>query len=96
MALWREMEKLVDSGKVKSIGVSNFSSVQIEKISKIARIPIAVNQVECHAYFQQKKLRSTMDKWGIKVMAYAPLGSPGKKINMTCSLPHNVQLHAVI
>ena len=62
----------------KSIGVSNFTSDQIDRISRLARIPIAANQVECNAYFMQKKLRATMDNWGIKIMAYGPLGSPGR------------------
>jgi len=35
-------------------------------------------QIECSLYFQQKKLRETMDRLGVKVMAYGPLGSPGK------------------
>lgn len=52
-------------------------SFQLERVSKAARIPIAVNQIECNAFYQQKKLRETMDKLGIKVMAYAPIGSPG-------------------
>ena len=90
VAIWKEMEKLVDSGKCRAIGVSNFTSDQLERVQKIARIPIAVNQVECNAYFQQKKLRETMDSLGIKVMAFAPLGSPGRleisKILTTLSL----------
>ncbi len=77
VAIWREMEKLVESGKCRAIGVSNFSGAQLERISKIAKFPIAVNQVECNAFFQQKKLRETMDRLNIKMMAYAPLGSPG-------------------
>ncbi len=77
IGIWREMEKLVDSGKCRAIGVSNFNSGQLERISKVARIPIAANQVESHAYFQQRELRQTMEKLGIKLMAYGPLGSPG-------------------
>ncbi len=77
VAIWREMEKLVEAGKCRALGVSNFGSSQLERISKIAKFPIAVNQVECNAYFQQKKLRETMEMLNIKLMAYAPLGSPG-------------------
>ena len=54
------------------------------QITASARIPIAANQIECNAYFQQRNVRKTMDKLGIRCMAYAPLGSPGKdwmKIN---------------
>ncbi len=72
------MEKLVFSGKCRAIGVSNFNSNQLERISKAAKVPIAVNQVECNAFFQQKKLRETMDKLNIKMMSYGPLGSPGR------------------
>ena len=80
IGLWREMEKAVDLGKAKSIGVSNFSSLQVKRIMDVARIPIAVNQVECHVYFQQRNLKRAMDKLGVKIMAYAPLGSPGRAI----------------
>ncbi len=47
---------------------------------KVARIPVSVNQVECYVYFQQKKLREAMDRMGVKIMAYGPLGSPGELI----------------
>ncbi|TRY78518.1 hypothetical protein TCAL_07166 [Tigriopus californicus] len=78
VALWHQMERMFDLGLTKSIGVSNFSSSQIDRIMDIARIRIAVNQVECYAYWQQKNLRKTMEKYGIKLMAYGPLGSPGR------------------
>jgi diketogulonate reductase-like aldo/keto reductase len=77
VGIWREMERLVDDGKLKSIGVSNFNSDQIEHLNDAARIPIAVNQVECSPYFQQRKLKASMEKLGIRMMAYASLGSIG-------------------
>ncbi len=76
--VWSSMERLVDSGRCRAIGASNFNSEQLERVSSGARRPIAVNQVECNASFQQKKLRATMARLGIQLMAYAPLGSPGK------------------
>ena len=78
VAMWRDMEAAFAAGKARSIGISNFSSEQSEALAKMAKVPIAANQVELHAYFQQKNLRQTMDRLGIKVMAYAPLGSPGE------------------
>ena len=81
--LWRGMEKAFDAGKAKSIGVSNFSSDQCERVMAGAKVPIAANQVELHAYFQQKRLCETMAKLGIKLMAYAPLGSRGRPAKMT-------------
>ena len=41
------------------------------------RIPVAANQVECTLYFQNRKLGENMAKMGVKVMAYASLGSAG-------------------
>ena len=78
VGVWKSMEKMAREGKAKSIGVSNFNSEQLERISATATVPIAVNQIECNVYFMQKRLRETMDKLGIKVMAYGPLGSPGR------------------
>jgi hypothetical protein len=63
---------------LRSIGVSNFNSLQLANIMKQCKIPVAVNQVECSLYFQQKKLRDNMVKMGIKLMAYGSLGSSGK------------------
>ncbi|KAB7504753.1 hypothetical protein Anas_13101 [Armadillidium nasatum] len=73
-----EMEKMVDLGLTKSIGVSNFSIKQMRKIKAIAQIPPAVNQVEMNATFQQKELLEFCRENDIVVTAYAPLGSPGK------------------
>jgi diketogulonate reductase-like aldo/keto reductase len=78
VAIWRVMESLVYQGKAKSIGVSNWNSRQVEKVSEVAKIPIATNQVELHAYHQQKPLVETCHRLGIKMTCYAPLGSPGR------------------
>jgi len=78
VALWREMERMHDKGWAKTIGVSNFNSAQVERLMKVARVPVAANQVECYVYFQQRKLREAMNRMGVKIMAYGPLGSPGR------------------
>ena len=62
---------------VRSIGVSNFSSRQVANIMGQCRIPVAVNQVECSLYFQNKRLRENLAKMGVKMMAYGSLGSSG-------------------
>lgn len=78
-AVWRAMEKEVDAGHAKAIGVSNFDEDQIERISKLARIPISNIQVEIQAYCQQRPLREVCAKHNITVCAYGPFGSPGRK-----------------
>ncbi|KAG8328113.1 1,5-anhydro-D-fructose reductase-like [Homalodisca vitripennis] len=77
VAIWKAMEKQVDSGRTKAIGVSNFNISQLERILKIARVKPATNQVECHLYLQQKELIAWGKAHGVTVTAYSPLGSPG-------------------
>ena len=74
---WRAMEKLVDDGLVKSIGVSNFSSVQLADLLTYCAIKPAVNQIECHPLLQQRNLREMCALNRIHVVSYAPLGRPG-------------------
>ena len=73
---WMEMEKLVELGLVKDIGVSNFNSVQIQDIIEKGTIKPVVNQVECHPYMQQNKLIEFCKYHDILVTAYSPLGTP--------------------
>jgi alcohol dehydrogenase (NADP+) len=54
---WRAMEKLVEDGLCKSIGVSNFSSAQLADLISYARIQPSVNQIECHPMLSQNNLR---------------------------------------
>jgi len=72
---WTAMEALLADGLVRNIGVSNFNSEQIDRVMAIAKIPPAVNQVECHPFFSQLPLISHCAKHTIKTTAYSPLGS---------------------
>ncbi|KIM26720.1 hypothetical protein M408DRAFT_179917 [Serendipita vermifera MAFF 305830] len=72
---WAEMESLVKKGKLRSIGVSNFSQMKLEEILKSATITPVVNQLELHVYNPQKNLLKFMESKGIKAQAYSPLGS---------------------
>ncbi|KAI3995474.1 hypothetical protein MKX01_027138 [Papaver californicum] len=74
---WSAMEKLFDAGKARAIGVSNFSTKNLGDLMEIARVPPAVNQVECHPSWQQAKLRAFCKSKGVHLSAYSPLGSPG-------------------
>lgn len=74
---WKAMEKLVDDGLVKSIGISNYNRRQIDTIMKHCRIKPVNLQVEIHANFPNTKLVEYAQSLGLTVTAYAPLGSPG-------------------
>jgi alcohol dehydrogenase (NADP+) len=69
------MEKLLDTGKVKAIGVSNFSKAELEKLIKSATIKPAVHQFETHPYLQQQAFVDWHKAQGIEVTAYSPFGN---------------------
>uniref|UniRef100_A0A0A1WJJ7 Alcohol dehydrogenase [NADP(+)] n=1 Tax=Zeugodacus cucurbitae TaxID=28588 RepID=A0A0A1WJJ7_ZEUCU len=77
VALWKEMEGLVAKGLTKSIGISNFTVKQIERIRQNCTIQPAVLQIEYHIYLQQPQLIDYCKSANIAVTAYSPLGSKG-------------------
>ncbi|KFX96456.1 hypothetical protein V490_03340 [Pseudogymnoascus sp. VKM F-3557] len=85
---WQAMEKLVDSGKSRLIGVSNFSIIKIKRILEIARIRPAVNQVEMHPYLPQQELLDFCTTEGIHITAHQPLGGrPVAAVNLNSDRP---------
>lgn len=74
LGAWKDMEKAVAEGKVKSIGISNFESERLEEICEAAVIKPSVLQVECHPYYQQEALKKRLEKYGTKIEAWYPLG----------------------
>ncbi|XP_036441210.1 aldo-keto reductase family 1 member B1-like [Colossoma macropomum] len=80
--VWKGMEALKASGKVKSIGVSNFSVSQLERLLSVAKVPPVVNQVELHPYLVQSDLIEYCKSKNIALTAYCPFGSPDKPKEM--------------
>ena len=74
------MEKLVESGRVRSIGISNFNSEQTDRVLSIAKIAPVTNQVECHPNLNQRKLIEFSKRRNITITAYSPLGRSGKNL----------------
>lgn len=76
---WQEMEKLVEMGLVKAIGISNMTSKKIENLlAHNPKIVPASNQVELHPYLPQRKLKEYCESKGIIMTAFSPLGNPGR------------------
>uniref|UniRef100_A0A1Q3FN28 Putative voltage-gated shaker-like k+ channel subunit beta/kcnab n=1 Tax=Culex tarsalis TaxID=7177 RepID=A0A1Q3FN28_CULTA len=73
---YRAMEKLLKTGKVKGIGVSNFNSEQVARIVNECEVLPVTNQVECNPNINQRKLIEFCKKRNITITAYSPLGRP--------------------
>src|SRR2546423_6920206 len=82
---YRALEKLLSSGKVRAIGVSNFMPDHLERLlAKVSVVP-AVNQIEVHPYFQQTALQRIHAEHGIATQGWSPIGGitayrPGGKV----------------
>lgn len=75
METWNEMEKAVDMGLVKHIGVSNFNKEMLLNLIEHARIKPEMLQVELHPYLPQKELLEFCRLHHVHVTSYSPLGS---------------------
>ena len=80
VAGYRLMEKAYKEGKVKAIGLSNFSQSQIREILDICEVKPVVLQTEVHPYYQEKKLKDYLKKEGIVIQAWYPLGHGDKAL----------------
>ncbi|KAI8054757.1 NADP-dependent oxidoreductase domain-containing protein [Thamnidium elegans] len=90
---WGAMEKLLDSSKVKNIGVANFSIPNLERLLKTAKVVPAVNQVELHPYLPQNKLLEYCKSKGIHCSAYSPLGSSNSTLLQNETLAKIAKAH---
>lgn len=80
IAGYRLMEKAYKEGKVKAIGLSNFTAEQIQEILRVCQVKPAVLQTEVHPYSQEKELKRFLDKEGIVIQAWYPLGHGDKAL----------------
>lgn len=72
---WKAMEKLLNTGKTRAIGVSNFNERRLKELLSFAEVIPATNQIEAHPYLQQASLTEFCSKAGILIEAYSPLGN---------------------
>ena len=70
---WKDMEKILESGRALSIGVSNFEIRHLEELRRVSGIVPVVNQIECHPLCYPTELIEYCQSNGIQVQAYAPL-----------------------
>lgn len=80
IAGYKLMEKAYQEGKVKAIGLSNFTPDQIQEILDVCQVKPAVLQTEVHPYSQEKELKKFLDKEGMVIQAWYPLGHGDKAL----------------
>lgn len=80
VAGYRLMEKAYKEGKVRAIGLSNFTPEQVQEILDICEVKPAVLQTEVHPYSQEKELKAFLNKEGIVIQAWYPLGHGDKTL----------------
>ena len=80
-ASYRALEDLYDEGIVKSIGVSNFSSAKLTDLCLFGRKVIPqFNQIECNPLNARYSNQGNMEKYGVQMGAWSPLGQDAKEI----------------
>ncbi|KAK5459766.1 H/ACA snoRNP pseudouridylase subunit [Exophiala xenobiotica] len=86
---YKDMQKLLDTGKVKAIGVCNYSKRYLEELVPNVDVVPAVNQIENHPLLPQQEIVDYCNEKGIHITAYSPLGSTGSPMMKD---PHVVKL----
>jgi 2,5-diketo-D-gluconate reductase A len=76
----RALEKLLEDGRVRAIGVSNFMPGHLDDLLKNTGVVPAVNQIEVHPYFANEAARAATLAHGAKVESWSPLGQGGGEL----------------
>lgn len=77
---YKDLEKLLPGGKVKAIGVCNYSKKYLEELLPRVNVVPAVNQIENHPLLPQQEIVDLCNDKGIIITAYSPLGSTGSPL----------------
>jgi len=74
VAAWKRLEQLLAEGRVRAIGVCNFTVAHLERLMAEVEVVPAVNQVELHPFFAQPELLAAHARLGITTQAWSPIG----------------------
>lgn len=89
---WRALEELYEEGKVKSIGVDNFTQDRMADFLFFNKVKPAVNMIECNAYFQREDERKYLSDQNILMQAWAPLAAGKEELftnDVLCRIARN-------
>lgn len=73
VSVWKEMEKIAQSGKARAVGVSNYQENHLQEIINLKSLVPAVNQIELHPYLSQQPLVEFCTQYDIKIESWSPL-----------------------
>ena len=73
VSTWRTLTELVDQGRARAVGVSNFQPAHLDRIVAETGVVPAVNQIEVHPYFCNEEARAASIRHGIEVEAWSPI-----------------------
>lgn len=96
LAAYHAAETLLADGRVRAIGVSNFSAKHLEDLISHTIVVPAVNQVELHPFFIQRELCETHARLGVATQAWSPLGGVNVYMAKDPSAPKNPLTHPVV
>jgi diketogulonate reductase-like aldo/keto reductase len=74
LASWRAAETLLAGGRVRAIGVCNFTRRQLDDLMAASKVAPAVNQIELHPLFSQAEMRAANARLGVVTQAWSPIG----------------------
>ena len=72
---WRAMEELYAAGKVRAIGVDNFTQDKLADFLFWNKVKPAVNLIECNAFYQRESDRAYLQSQNIQMQAWSPLAA---------------------
>ena len=78
MGAWKDLDRAVQDGRVRAVGLSNFESDRLEQVLGAVEIKPSVLQVECHPYYPQRELRKRIAPYGTVIECWYPLGHGDK------------------
>ena len=80
LTAYKAMERAYAAGKVKALGLSNFPEELVQSVIDNCKVKPQILQVEAHPYYPQGELKAYLAKYGIKLMAWYPLGHGDKSL----------------
>ena len=89
---WRALEELYEEGKIKSIGVDNFTQDRMADFLFFNKVKPAVNMIECNTYFQREDERKYLNEQNILMQAWAPLAAGTEELftnEILCRIAQN-------